>query len=64
MDGELDVSNKDIKGAIDEKLASLFISGGLAAAETGTNVKPDKKLLKKYLEVTKSNPTWVIGRLN
>lgn len=54
----------DIKGAIDEKLDSLFISGGLAAVETGTNVKPDKKLLKKYLEVTKSNPTWVIGRLN
>ena len=54
----------DIKGAIDEKLDSLFISGGLAATETGTKTHPNEKLLNKYLEITKSNPTWVIGRLN
>ena len=53
----------DVKGAIDEGIDSLFISGGLAAAETKTVTQPDADALTTYLETEKSNPTFTIGHL-
>ena len=53
----------DIKGAMGEDIDSLFISGGLAAAETKTVAQPDPELLAAYLEAEQSNPTFTIGHL-
>jgi len=53
----------DIKGAMGEDIDSLFISGGLAAAETKTVTQPDPKLLAAYLKAEQSNPTFTIGHL-
>ena len=53
----------DIKGAMGEDIDSLFISGGLAAAETKTVTQPDPDLLAAYLEAEQSNPTFTIGHL-
>ena len=53
----------DVKGAIDEGIDSLFISGGLAAAETKTVIQPDAQTLTDYLVAEKSDPTFTIGHL-
>lgn len=53
----------DISGAMGENLDSLFISGGLAAEETGTTTQPDPELLDAYLAEHASNPTFSIGFL-
>ncbi|WP_299738211.1 TIGR01459 family HAD-type hydrolase [uncultured Roseobacter sp.] len=53
----------DIAGAMGEDIDSLFISGGLAAAETKTNSDPDPDALKDYLQREMSNPTYTIGFL-
>ncbi len=53
----------DIKGAGDEKIDSLFISGGLAASETKTTFQPHPDSLKAYLEKENSIPTFTIGHL-
>jgi HAD superfamily hydrolase (TIGR01459 family) len=53
----------DVKGGIDEGIDSLFISGGLAAAETKTVTQPDETALTIYLETEKSNPPFTIGHL-
>lgn len=53
----------DIQGAMGEDIDSLFISGGLAAAETNTVTQPDPDLLTAYLQKEKSNPTFTIGQL-
>ena len=53
----------DIAGAMGEDIDSLFISGGLAAAETKTVRQPDAEALKTYLEAEKSSPTYAIGQL-
>lgn len=53
----------DVKGAMDEGIDSLFISGGLAAAETKTKVQPDADALNAYLKTEKSDPTYTIGHL-
>lgn len=53
----------DVKGGIDEGIDSLFISGGLAAAETKTVTQPDPQALTDYLKSEKSNPTYTIGHL-
>ena len=53
----------DVKGAIDESIDSLFISGGLAAAETKTLTQPDPDALTAYLDSEKSNPSFTIGHL-
>jgi len=53
----------DIQGAMGEDIDSLFISGGLAALETGTAQQPDADALNAYLHKEMSNPTYTIGKL-
>ncbi|WP_299778063.1 TIGR01459 family HAD-type hydrolase [uncultured Roseobacter sp.] len=53
----------DIAGAMGEDIDSLFISGGLAAAETRTETQPDPEALTAYLQKEMSNPTYTIGYL-
>ncbi|MEX0370426.1 MAG: TIGR01459 family HAD-type hydrolase [Tateyamaria sp.] len=53
----------DIAGAMGEDIDSLFISGGLAAAETKTSHQPEPDALNTYLEKEKSAPTFAIGHL-
>ena len=53
----------DIRGAIAEDLDSLFITGGLAAAETGTDGQPDPAKLTSYLNAAQLSPTYAIGHL-
>ena len=53
----------DIQGAMGEDIDSLFISGGLARAETKTSRQPDPEALKAYIEKEMSNPTYAIGQL-
>ena len=53
----------DILGAENEGLDSLFITGGLAALETGTKDQPNQRLLNNYLLEQKLNPKYSIGFL-
>ncbi|MFK7765293.1 MAG: TIGR01459 family HAD-type hydrolase [Roseobacter sp.] len=53
----------DIAGAMGEDIDSLFISGGLAAAETKTTQQPDPVSLESYLSKERSAPTYTIGHL-
>jgi len=53
----------DIAGAMGEDIDSLFISGGLAAAETKTIHQPDPDALNAYLQKEMSAPTFTIGHL-
>ncbi|SLN57334.1 haloacid dehalogenase-like hydrolase [Pseudoruegeria aquimaris] len=53
----------DIEGALGEDIDSLFITGGLAAAETGTRQQPDPAQLAAYLEKEQMAPTYAIGFL-
>jgi len=53
----------DIAGAMGEDIDSLFISGGLAAAETKTVRQPDAEALNTYLAQEKSAPLFTIGHL-
>ena len=53
----------DVKGGIDEGIDSLFISGGLAAAETKTMTHPDPEALTAYLTSEKTDPPFTIGHL-
>lgn len=53
----------DIAGAMGEDIDSLFISGGLAAAETKTRTDPDPDALSAYLEKEMMTPTYTIGFL-
>lgn len=53
----------DIAGAMGEDIDSLFISGGLAAAETKTTQQPDAAALNAYLERENFSPTYTIGHL-
>lgn len=53
----------DIRGAMGEDIDSLFISGGLARAETNTTDQPDPDSLKAYLQKEFSSPTYTIGQL-
>ncbi|EEX09936.1 HAD-superfamily subfamily IIA hydrolase [Ruegeria lacuscaerulensis ITI-1157] len=58
-----DGPHTDIAGAMGEGIDSLFISGGLAAAETKTSHQPDPEALSDYIFKEKINPTYTIGRL-
>ncbi len=53
----------DVQGAMGEDLDSLFISGGLAAAETRTEYQPDPDLLTSYLQTEMVSPRYSIGLL-
>ncbi len=53
----------DIAGAMGEDIDSLFISGGLAAAETNTVRQPDAEALKTYLAKENASPQFTIGHL-
>jgi len=55
--------NTDIQGAMGEDIDSLFITGGLAAAETGTTDQPDPALLDAWLETKMLSPAYAIGYL-
>ena len=53
----------DIAGGMGEGIDTLFITGGLAAAETKTSHHPDEDALRSHNEKEKINPTFSIGRL-
>ena len=54
----------DVQGAIGEDLDCLFITGGLAATETGTrDGAPDTAMLDRYLADAVLSPTYAIGAL-
>ncbi|MEP2890711.1 TIGR01459 family HAD-type hydrolase [Tateyamaria sp.] len=53
----------DVAGAMGEDIDSLFISGGLAAAETKTITQPDPDALSAYLTKEMSAPSFTIGHL-
>ena len=53
----------DILGAQQEDLDSLYITGGLAAAETKTKHDPDPEALSAYLEKEMISTTYAIGML-
>ncbi|MFT7596428.1 MAG: HAD superfamily hydrolase (TIGR01459 family) [Paracoccaceae bacterium] len=53
----------DIAGAMGEDIDSLFITGGLAAAETKTTRQPDPEALSTYIAKENQSPTFSIGQL-
>ncbi|MEL6103338.1 MAG: TIGR01459 family HAD-type hydrolase [Pseudomonadota bacterium] len=53
----------DVRGGMGEDFDTLFITGGLAAAETKTHGQPDPGALKTYLEREQVAPTFSIGHL-
>jgi len=53
----------DIAGAAGEGLDALFVTGGLAAKETGTVEQPDPVTLTGYLEKENYDPIYSIGFL-
>lgn len=53
----------DILGALGEPIDSLFITGGLSRAETGTTDQPDPEKLADVLRDAQIEPTWSIGFL-
>lgn len=53
----------DVQGAMGEGLDCLFITGGLAAAETLTATQPDPVALDAYLAAQRLDPTYSIGFL-
>ena len=58
----------DLKGAMLEDMDALFVSGGLAFEETGTDREsdkptPDMTMLQEFLSENQSNPLYTIGTL-
>lgn len=53
----------DIAGAMGEEMDSLFITGGLAAAETATTDRPDPVRLEAFLSGHMLSPTYAMGFL-
>jgi HAD superfamily hydrolase (TIGR01459 family) len=55
----------DVLGAMGEGLDALFVTGGLAAEQTGTNetAGPDPRLLAEYLKVAKMAPKLAMAYL-
>ncbi len=53
----------DVLGAMQEDIDALFISGGLAAAETKTKEQPDPDALKAFLDEQQTSATYTIGHL-
>jgi putative intracellular protease/amidase len=52
-----------VLGGVQEDLDVLFISGGLAAAETKTDHQPDPDALAAYLQDAQMSATYTIGHL-
>lgn len=55
--------NTDIRGGIGEDLDTLFITGGLAAEETGTIDQPEPAKMRNFLDNAQLSPTYAIGYL-
>jgi len=53
----------DVLGGLGEDIDTLFITGGLARAETGTTDQPDPSKLAAYLTEAELEPTYSIGML-
>ncbi|MDM7459018.1 MAG: HAD hydrolase-like protein, partial [Paracoccus sp. (in: a-proteobacteria)] len=54
----------DVKGAAQEGIDALFVTGGLAADAFGTDVEnPDPDALEEWLSVHQMAPRYAIGRL-
>lgn len=53
----------DVQGGMGENIDTLFISGGLARAETGTAEQPDPALLARFLTGAQMEPGYTIGML-
>ncbi|UWQ13716.1 TIGR01459 family HAD-type hydrolase [Aliiroseovarius sp. M344] len=53
----------DIRGAQGEDIDSLFITGGLARAETQTDRQPDSEALGRFVAAEMITPTFAIGYL-
>ncbi|MDP5362381.1 MAG: TIGR01459 family HAD-type hydrolase [Paracoccaceae bacterium] len=53
----------DILGALQEDIDALFISGGLAAAETKTVHQPDPDALNDFLNAQQMSASYTIGHL-
>ena len=53
----------DIQGAIAEDIDSIFVTGGLAAEETGTGHQPDPARLGAFLAGAGLSPTFAMGFL-
>ncbi len=53
----------DVAGAIGEGIDALFVTGGLARAETGTDRQPEPGRLETYLAEHDLHPTYAIGTL-
>ncbi|MBF9046208.1 TIGR01459 family HAD-type hydrolase [Rhodobacterales bacterium LSUCC0031] len=53
----------DVQGAMGENIDALFISGGLARAETGTLHQPDPRKLAEFLTTAQLEPRFTIGML-
>ena len=53
----------DIEGAIGEDIDSLFITGGLAASDTGTVSDPDPEKLDVFVAARGLEPNFAIGFL-
>ena len=53
----------DIQGAMGEDIDALFVTGGLAAAETKTDHQPDAQALAAFLDSEKVAPAYAIGKL-
>ena len=58
-----DGPHTDIDGAMGEDIDALFITGGLAARETGTVTQPDPDKLQAYLAKEGVSPQYSIGFL-
>lgn len=53
----------DVRGALGEDLDVLFVTGGLAAAETKTDRQPEPDALDSYIQEVQMTPTYSIGFL-
>lgn len=53
----------DIKGALGEDIDSLFLTAGLAAAQTMTEGAPDREKLDSFFEASALTPTYAMGAL-
>lgn len=56
--------NTDIRGALQEGIDALFVTGGLAADAMGHDIQnPDPELLREWLALRQIDPEYTIGML-